>query len=406
MADGVVAASSLNASWRSRPSWANQLVCGLFDFMTPQYTGFIAFWAVLDGKIGDMKLRHFAFFLILLLFGVFVVRSAGKLEQLIELLKSVNILVLLLIIPARYGYYWANTRYYDHFYKLFKRKVPFTQLFVSVMAMNFVNTVLPSAGISGATYFAHSLEEKVTARESYLAQFFWYIATFLSVAFVLGLSFIVLFFSSTIAQASFRVILVVTSIILGATILIMAVTLNQTIFEKVLYILTRPMNWLLKLLKRPPLGEVAISRFVESFQDLVHLFAANPKRAVRPLLDAFLCIVFEVLSITIVFLAFGELINPGIIGVAYIFALLFSVLSVFTAGVGVYEATMVAVMVGLGVRFDVAFSVTALYRIAALWLFIPVGFFFYQKLSLDKDRQESEPPAEQKKHKHVKERQL
>lgn len=383
----MVAASSLKASWRSRPSWANHCSDGMIDFMTPQYIGILAFWAGSSGKLDDMKFRHFAFFLILLLLGVLVVRNAGKLEQLIELLKSVNILVLLLIIPARYGYYWANTRYYEHFFKLFKRKVPFKQLFVSVMAMNFVNTVIPSGGISGAAFFAHSLEDKVTSRESYLAQFFWYIATYLSVAVVLALSFLVLFFSSTIAQASFRIILVAMSFILLATILGAAITLNEVVFEKVLYILTRPINWGLKLLKRPPLKEQAINRFVESFQDLVHLFAANPRRAVRPFLDALLCIGFEILSIMIVFLAFGELINPGVIGAAYIFALLLSVLSFFTSGVGVYEAIMVAVMVALGVRFDLAFSVTALYRIVALWLFIPVGLYFYKKLALDTNKE-------------------
>ncbi len=330
-----------------------------------------------------MKFRQFAFFIALILVGVLLVRSAGKFEQFVELLQHVNIAVLLLLLPARYLYYWSNTRYYEHFFQIFKRKVPFRELFGSVLSMNFVNTVLPSAGLSGATYFAHRLDKTVTARESYLAQFFWYMATFLSIVLMLLLSFVVLFFSNSIAQVSFRVTLIVMSFLLFAALGITAITLNQTIFNRVLYILTRPINWALKILKRPAIGPKEIQRFVDGFNDLVQVFLKRPRKAAQVFLDALLCVFAEVLSISIVFLAFGQLVNPGIIGAAYIFALLLSVLSIFTAGVGVYEATMVGVFVALGLPFNLAFSVTALYRIVALWLFIPVGLYFYKKQTID-----------------------
>lgn len=330
-----------------------------------------------------MKLRHLVFFVVLILLGVFVVRSLGRLDQLIDLLRHVNLWILLLILPVRYGYYWSNTRYYQHFFKLFKYRRTYNELFNSVMAMNFVNTVLPSAGISGATYFSHSLESSITQKESYLAQFFWYIAVFLSIVLTLGLSFIVLFFSNSITQPSFRIILVVMSILLLVAVIILALTLNEKIFQKILFIITRPINWILKLFKRPPLGEKQIDQFVDGFHDLVELFTDKPRRMIQPFIDAWLTIVFEVLSIMIVFLAFGSFVNPGVIGAAYIFALLLSAVSVLTSGVGVYEATMVGVFVGLGVPFDLAFSVTAIYRIAALWLFIPIGFYFYQRQTLN-----------------------
>ena len=48
-----------------------------------------------------------------------------------------------------------------------------------------------------------------------------------------------------------------------------------------------------------------------------------------------------------------------------------------------YEATMVAVEVALGIPFGLAFSVTTIYRLMALWLFIPVGLWFYKRQVLD-----------------------
>ena len=87
----------------------------------------------------------------------------------------------------------------------------------------------------------------------------------------------------------------------------------------------------------------------------------------------------------VVFLAFGKVVNPGVVGAAYVLALLSSALSFFTSGVGAYEATMVAVFVALGVSFNVAFSVTAIYRLIAFWLFIPLGLYFYKGHALDEE---------------------
>jgi len=332
-----------------------------------------------------MKMRQFAFFIVLMLLGLLLVRNFGKIPEFIELLKSLNIWILLLIFPARYGYYWSSTRYYQHFFALFNKRLKYKELFPGVINMNFLNTVVPSGGLSGAAYFARQYESKITGRQSYLAQFFWYIATAVSLVTVLAGSFLVLFFSNSIIQVSFRLTLIFISVLLALAIVAIVVTLNPFLFKKLLFILTRPANWILKLVKRDMLNETHINRFVDSYHDLITMFSKHPRRAIRPLLDAFLCIVFEMASIFVIFLAFGEFVNPGIIGGAYVLALIASALSVFTAGVGVYEATMVAIFVALGVSFGLAFSVTTVYRLIAFWLFIPVGLYFYKRHALDEE---------------------
>lgn len=331
-----------------------------------------------------MKFRHFAFFLILILLGLLVLRNQGQIQQFIDLFKELNFLVLLLILPVRFGYYWANTRFYEHFFKLYRKHIPFKELFAGVVGMNFVNTVVPTAGLSGAAYFAQIFRRDVSQRQSYLAQFFWYIATFLSVVIALGASFTILFFSQSIAQISFRLTLIVTSFVLLVALAVIAVTLNPKLFERLLYILTRPINWFLKLIHRGTIDSKQTQQFVDGYQSLIELFATNPRQAIRPFTDALLCIVFEVVSIFIVYLAFGHWVNPGAVGASYVFALMLSGLSFFTSGVGLYEATMVAVAVALGVPFQLAFGVTAVYRLIALWLFIPIGLYFYKRQTIDK----------------------
>jgi len=330
-----------------------------------------------------MKFRQFIFFVILILLGVLVLNNAGKLGELLELIKGMNLFVLVLILPVRFMYYWFNARYYKHFFGLYGHKLSTKELFPKVVSMNFVNTVIPSGGISGATYFARIMEPKVNQRISLLAQSFWYLATFCSFVLLLVASFLVLFLSNAIAQASFRLILILISGLLFLAFCIFAISLNELIMRRALMIMTTPVNWILKLFRRAPIGDTHIKQFVHGYHTLIELFRKHPKKAWRPLADAIGCVGVEIISIMIVFLAIGQLVNPGVVAAGYVFAMIFSVLSIFTNGVGAYEATMVAVFVALGVSFEVGLSVTAVYRLIAMWLFIPVGLIYYKRQTLD-----------------------
>lgn len=325
-----------------------------------------------------MKTRQLFFFIVVILLGALVLRNTGHLEELFQLLRKVNLLVLLLIIPVRYAYYWANTRFYGHFYLLYGKRISYRELFPAVMSMNFINTVIPSGGVSGLTYFTKAFERRVTHRQALLAQAFWYIAVLLSMVLVLGLSFLILLLTNAVVPVSSRLILVMTLLLLIGGFIVFALTLNDSIFIKALYVLTRPANWILRLLKRSPLTAKHIERFVDGYHELLELFWDQPKRAVQPFMDAFTTICVELVSITIVFLAFGTLVNPGAVGVAYILAMFFSLASVFTNGIGAYEAAMVAVFTALGYPLELSISVTALYRLISVWMFIPFGLYFYR----------------------------
>ena len=325
-----------------------------------------------------MKFRHFAFFIILILLAVLLLRNGGHLEDLWRLLRQVNLLILALILPVRYGYYWANTRFYQHFYRLYHKKLSYQELFPAVISMNFLNTVIPSGGVSGLTYFTKVFEKKVTHRQALLAQSFWYIAVLASFGLVMGLSFVTLILTNSVSPASYRFVLVLALIIIFAVFLVFALSLNELVLTKALFVATRPANWVMKLLKRPVITEAHIKRFEDGYHDLVDLFRAQPRTAVRPFMDALMTIAVEIVSISIIFLAFGKLVNPAVVGMAYILAMVFSIASIFTNGVGAYEATMVAAFTALGQPLELSLSVTALYRLIAMWLFIPFGLYYYR----------------------------
>ena len=87
----------------------------------------------------------------------------------------------------------------------------------------------------------------------------------------------------------------------------------------------------------------------------------------------------EILTIFIVYLAFGEIVNPGAIIISYAVANVAGLIAVLPGGVGIYEGLMTAVMASAGVERGLALSATVVYRVFNMGLFLPIGYFFYQR---------------------------
>jgi uncharacterized protein (TIRG00374 family) len=82
-------------------------------------------------------------------------------------------------------------------------------------------------------------------------------------------------------------------------------------------------------------------------------------------------------------LAFGYLINPGVLIFAYCIATLAGLLSFIPGGLGVIEGVMSLTLISLGVKADIAVYSVLLYRLISFWLLMPVGFVSF--LTLQKE---------------------
>ncbi len=284
----------------------------------------------------------------------------------------------------RYLYYWSNTKYFQVYLKEFSHPIPFKTLFSIVMTMNFTNTVFPSIGVSGVAVLRKELRKhNVSAHTATVAQGFWYAFTGAGFVLLLLLSLVLLPFSAHVSQISFRLILIMLILLLVATVAIIALLVNPRIAEKFAYVLTRPINWILRRLKRNSLSKEELHELIKKLYETLGEFKNNWKLLVKPFWYSFINTVLDIASLYVVFLAFGLAPNPGVVAAAYLIALLVSLLSIFTSGIGVYELSMVGILVGLGLGFDVSFSASIVYRIIALWLFIPVGLYFYKRAMID-----------------------
>jgi hypothetical protein len=99
----------------------------------------------------------------------------------------------------------------------------------------------------------------------------------------------------------------------------------------------------------------------------------------RPFLAGLAFSIFEVMSIYVVYMAFGEIVNPGAIIIAYAIANFAGVISVLPGGIGIYEALMTAVLVAAGVPASVSLPVTIMYRILNMSIALPQGGYLYYR---------------------------
>lgn len=73
------------------------------------------------------------------------------------------------------------------------------------------------------------------------------------------------------------------------------------------------------------------------------------------------------------------MINPGALIIAYAVANFAGLIAVLPGGVGVYEGLMTATLASAGVNKGLALSATVVFRILTMALFLPIGYFYYQK---------------------------
>lgn len=310
-----------------------------------------------------------------------VLVNRGQIGQFWQLLGSVKWYVLILVVVVQLISFFANAKYYESFLALYGLKVRFTKLYKVSLALNFVNQIFPSGGISGTSFLSNQLLPEVPSGKSTLAQLARYGFTYIAFLLVLTVGFLMLFLAGPVDRIVVRLILllILSIIIIGSVALILINNrgLVENLSRRVVRWLNTSARWLFKRHRLFTPDQLAV--FLEDFYDGYQQLKLRPGRNLKPLGFALLGCVAEVMTIQVVFLAFGSVVNIGAIIAAYALANILSLLAFFTNGIGVYEGVMVGSLVALGVPLTLALSVVVVYRGFNLLVFMPVGFYYYRQ---------------------------
>lgn len=308
-------------------------------------------------------------------------------DQIVEAFKEfggLNTGALLLMIPIQLGSYYAVAKFYKAFLDSQKIAISFSQLFKIGLELNFVNNVFPSGGVSGFSYLSLRLKQLgVPAAKSTLVQILRFGLTFISFLALLLFAVIALSLSSS---AGGLIVFISSSIVFATifgTVVGAYIISSSSRIKAFVSWLPKAVNYVAKRFKRDKKTSLINIDKVEKTLEELHIDYLVLKKdmpLVKRLLKwAFVMNVAEVLTIYMVYIAFGELINPGALIIAYAVANLAGLIAILPGGVGVYEGLMTATLASAGVPKALALSATVIFRVLSMVFFLPIGYYFYQR---------------------------
>lgn len=346
-----------------------------------------------------MKLKSFKLWLNILTIiglGVLIYFSRSQIFETFKKLADLNFFWLILILPLQIFNYLSVAKFYQSYLKELGENINTKKLYAIALEINFINNVFPSGGVSGFGYLRSRLKRMgVPTSKSTLTQLSRHSLTFLSfIIYLLFAMFLLSLFGNASRLMVFVSLSIIFLVIVGAALLIYLISSASRI-KKFVATLPNLINAIFNRFKnnhRPTIDVDRIERtFGQLHSDYMHI-RKNWSSLKKPFMWTMLMNFTELSTIFVVYLAFGYLVNPGAIIVAYAVASIAGLISILPGGVGVYEGLMTAILTSAGIPNALALSATLVYRVMTMVIFLPIGFVLYQisqrnnyELSTDSD---------------------
>lgn len=327
-------------------------------------------------------MKKFILALILLLAIIFLIGSFSELRQIGLVLQKANIFYISLAILVEVAWFFVMGRSFQtlyHILEIDKAIIPLTRM---VAAVNFVNIVAPSAGVSGlAVIYTDAMKHghspaRVTVG-SLLFLLFDYFGL-LSVIFV-GLIILGFYDKLNLTDVLAYLVFLVFAIALGG--LLFLASRSETRLIHVVTFLARGLNTLAKpFRRRKVLSEERATMFVQEIVEGVDALKHVRRGWLHPLVLTLVNKLLLVSILGIVFLAFNVPTTVAIIIAGFSLAYLFVIVSPTPAGVGIVEGIMTLGLKSLGIPLEAAIVVTIAYRAVTFWFPLLLGMISFRTL--------------------------
>lgn len=309
--------------------------------------------------------------------------ARGQIIEAFKTFAKLNIFWLFLVIPLQLANHYSIANFYKTYLQTLGEKVRLRELYKISLEMNFVNNVFPSGGVSGFGYLGIRLKKQgVPGSKSTLLQTSRHFLTFLS--FIVYL-LIAVFLLSLFGNASRFIVMIASSmsmLIIFITGIVIYIISDKKRIKGFTAALPKFLNKVIKFFRGNSRLKINIEKIEQLFGDLHDDYThvrKNWKELRKPFYWTMMMNLTEIATIFVVYLSFAELVNPGAIIIAYAVANVAGLVAILPGGVGIYEGLMTAVMTSAGVAKGLALSATLVYRVFNMGIFLPIGYFFYQR---------------------------
>lgn len=329
------------------------------------------------------RLRLILTALTLIALGAMVFILRHQVFETIANLGRVNAWALALMIPLQALNYHSYALLYQSLLGVLGEKFRYRSLYRVVLELNFVNSVFPSGGVSGFSYFGLRMKpEGVKPGKAGIVHMMRFGLVFISYQILMFLGVVMLALGGHANRITILAAASLSTALLILTLGIAFISNSEKRINNFIKYITNVLNRIIHLFRSnyPETINIAKTQAVfTEFHENYNVLKANYKKLLRPLLLALSANITEVATIYVVYIAFGRLVNPGAVIIAYAIASLAGFISVLPGGVGVYEGLMTAVLASAGVTPGLSIPVTVMYRVLNSLLQLPPGYYFYNK---------------------------
>jgi hypothetical protein len=316
---------------------------------------------------------------------ILVVVLRGEIAGTFDNLGKVDSWALLLLIPIEIWNYDAQARLYKSLFKILGNSVSYKSMYKIALELNFINSVFPSAGISGVSYFGVRLRsetDQITGGKASLVQMLKLMIVLVSFEVLLILGLLFLAIGGHVNNLTILVSSSVSTLLVIGTFAFIYILGSKTRINTTFAFVTKMLNSLIHLFRPGRADAIKMDRvrnLVDELHNNYRLIHANYKSLKNPFIVATLANLSEVLAIYVVYIAFGHWVNLGAVILAYAVANFAGFISVLPGGIGVYEALMTAVLAISGIPASLSIPVVIMYRVLNTLIQVPPGYYFYHR---------------------------
>lgn len=332
-----------------------------------------------------MSFRQWLNVITVALIVIILVFSRHELYAAWQLLSKVNLWIFLLVIPVQFlSYYAAGATIFSYLRaKGDLQHVRSIETARMALELNFVNHVLPSGGVSGASYMTWRLGKLgVSSGRATLAQVVRFGVTFAAFLALLLVAVVLITLDGNINRLTILVSGALASSIIFGSIVVAYVIGSQRRLHSFSRFLDRVINGTARKVlrrKRALVKPSVITKFFEELHEDYLSLRGDPRILLKPFWWGIAFNLFEVGLFVVTFLALGTFVNPAPVLIAVGIASFLSIFLVTPGGAGGYEALMILFLSSAGVTPGVAVAGVLLARVTLILLTIASGYVFYHQ---------------------------
>lgn len=306
-----------------------------------------------------------------------------QIAETVQNLAKVNAWVLLALIPLHFVSYYSQGKLYQGIFRAIGERFRTKSMYRLALELNFINNVFPSGGVSGFSYLPIRLKkEGVTTGQATLVQLMRFMIIFSGFQLLLFVGVFLLALNGDVNNLTILAASSLTTLLLVGTGLLAYIIGDKGRIKSFFTFVTKVVNFLIHLVRPNHPETISIIKAQGAFLELHQNYkkiSRNITKLKRPFFFGLCFSLAELASIYVVYIAFGELVNPGAIIIAYAIANFAGVISVLPGGIGIYEALMTGVLVAAGVPASVSLPVTIMYRVLNMSIALPQGGWLYYR---------------------------